>query len=167
MHRPQTPATPVRGSGSHNRNRRGTYVVEFALVFPVFMLFIMGLVEFGHANLVINALNNAARIGARMGTVDGVTTAQVRTKVDTIMQAALQSTSTVMVYVKDASSFDSADLDPEDVQYASLPDVELTNADAAQLFLVRVEVPYNSVALLPPFWARNLNLSGQAVMRHE
>lgn len=167
MHRHSTSATTLRVSGAHSDNRRGTYVVEFAIVFPVFMLFIMGLIEFGHANLVINALNNAARIGARMGTVENVTTEQVRTRVDSIMRAALQSTNSVTVHVKDASSFDSASLDPEDIQYASLPNIELGDADAAQLFLVRVEVPYSSVALLPPFWARNLNLSGQAVMRHE
>ena len=136
-------------------------------MFPVFMVFIMGLVEFGHANLVINALNNAARIGARLGCVENVTSAQVRTRVDSIMQKALANTAAVTVHIKDASTFDAVDLDPEDVQYSSLPSIELKNADEAQLFLVRVEVPYNSVALLPPFWARNLNLSGQAVMRHE
>lgn len=167
MNRPFAPATRIRSSGSKTRNRRGTYIVEFAIVFPVFMIFIMGMVEFGHANLVINALNNAARIGARMGTVQNVTTAQVRAKVDAVMRAALKSTSTVQVYVKDASSFDGANLNPNNIQYSSLPNVELNSADSAQLFLVRVEVPYSTVALLPPFWARNLNLSGQAVMRHE
>lgn len=136
-------------------------------MFPVFMMFITALIEFGHANLVINSLSNAARIGARMGTVQSVTTAQVRTRVAEIMDAALRSTTTVQVYVKDASTFDSVSVDPSKVQYTSLPNIELSSANASQLFLVRVEVPYNSVALLPPFWARNLNLSGQAVMRHE
>ena len=167
MQRHASAATRLCRQEAHASRRRGTYVVEFAIVFPVFMLFIMGLVEFGHVNLVINALNNAARIGARMGSVENVSTAQVRSKVDAIMQAALQSTTAVTVHIKDASSFDAADLDPEDIQYASLPNIELSSADDAQLFLVRVEVPYSSVALLPPFWARNLNLSGQAVMRHE
>lgn len=131
------------------------------------MMFITALIEFGHANLVINSLNNAARIGARMGTVQSVTTTQVRTRVAEIMNAALRRTTAVQVYVKDASTFDNAAVNPSNIQYSSLPNIELSSAEASQMFLVRVEVPYNSVALIPPFWARNLNLSGQAVMRHE
>ena len=131
------------------------------------MMFITALIEFGHANLAINSLNNAARIGARMGTVQGVTTTQVRGRVAEIMSAALRSTTAVQVYVKNAGTFDTAGMNPSNVNYTSLPDIELSSAEASQLFLVRVQVPYNSVALLPPVWARNLNLSGQAVMRHE
>ncbi len=48
-----------------------------------------------------------------------------------------------------------------------LPNIEVKNADDSQLFLVRITVPYDRVALLPPFWAKQLNLVGQAVMRHE
>jgi len=167
MYRRASPETPRSGRGSPDRNRRGTYIVEFAIVFPVFMMFITALIEFGHANLAINSLNNAARIGARMGTVQSITTAQVRTRVGEIMSSALRNTAAVHVYVKDASTFDTANVNPANIQYTSLPDIELSNAEASQMFLVRVEVPYNSVALIPPFWARNLNLAGQAVMRHE
>jgi Flp pilus assembly protein TadG len=146
--------------------RRGTYIVEFALVFPVFMVFLMGLVEFGHVNLVINTLNNAARIAARMGTVEDVTTAQVVNRVNEILGASFAA-GQATVMVKDASVFDSAGVDASDVDYESLPNMEVKNADDSQLFLVRITVPYDRVALLPPFWAKQLNLVGQAVMRHE
>lgn len=146
--------------------RRGTYIVEFALVFPVFMVFLMGLVEFGHVNLVMNTLNNAARIAARLGTVEDVTTAQVRARVNEILGASFAA-GEATVLVKDASVFDNAGVDASDVDYGSLPNIEVKNADDSQLFLVRITVPYDRVALLPPFWAKQLNLVGQAVMRHE
>jgi Flp pilus assembly protein TadG len=163
---------PVPSHSSRRRStlarsdRRGTYIVEFALVFPVFMTFLMGLVEFGHANLVINSLHNAARIGARMGTVNDVTNAQVTTRVQQVVGSAIRTTN-VTVLIKDASSFETGTLNPTSVNYSSLPDITLKTAEASQMFLVRVTVPYNQVALLPPFWAKNLTLSGQSVMRHE
>jgi hypothetical protein len=32
---------------------------------------------------------------------------------------------------------------------------------------VQVTVPYNQVALLPPFWVKNATVTGQSVLRHE
>lgn len=146
--------------------RRGTYIVEFALVFPLFMMFLMALVEFGHVNLVINTLNNAARIAARMGTVEEVTTAQVIARANEILGKSFAAGRATVV-VKDASVFDGGNVNASNVDYSSLPNLEVKNADDSQLFLVRVTVPYDRVALLPPFWAQDLNLVGQAVMRHE
>ena len=54
-----------------------------------------------------------------------------------------------------------------------LPDLELTEAETRQLFVVRAKVPYQEVAILPvnfplvgPF-LQELELAGQAFMRHE
>ena len=51
------------------RDRRGQSLVEFAVVFPVFILLLAGMVDFGlglYANVTII---NAAREGARLGVV--------------------------------------------------------------------------------------------------
>lgn len=45
--------------------RRGATVVEFAVVSPLFFLFIFGLIEFGRYVMVQQALTNAAREGSR------------------------------------------------------------------------------------------------------
>jgi Flp pilus assembly protein TadG len=45
--------------------RRGATVVEFAVVSPLFLLFIFGLIEFGRYVMVQQALTNAAREGSR------------------------------------------------------------------------------------------------------
>jgi hypothetical protein len=52
-------------------------------------------------------------------------------------------------------------------QSTTLPNIELSTAPARRLFVVRITVPYNSVAILAPKWVKNMTLSGQAVMRHE
>ena len=61
-----------------NRNkRRGVSAVEFALVAPVFVLFIFGMIEFGRMVMVQQVLTNASREGARVAALEGATTASV------------------------------------------------------------------------------------------
>jgi Flp pilus assembly protein TadG len=49
---------------------RGQTLVEFALVFPVFLLILFGIIDVGRYVYVANALNEASREGARYGSVD-------------------------------------------------------------------------------------------------
>src|SRR5262245_50873139 len=53
-----------------DRRSRGQSLVEFALVVPVFLLILMGILDFGRAVLAYNSLSNAARDGARVAIVD-------------------------------------------------------------------------------------------------
>ena len=59
---------PVR-----RRRSRGQALVEFALVIPVFFMLLFGLIDLGHFVYVSNALNQAAREAARVGSVAGFT----------------------------------------------------------------------------------------------
>ena len=145
--------------------RQGAYLVEFSLVVPVFALFLVGIMEFGHVYMIIATINSAAKEGARLGGVDGVSTAEVQSRITQVVGSAINSTRAT-VYVKDATLFDADPL-ATNVDYSALPDLELQEAGERQLFVVRIEVPYNEVALLPPFWVRDFTLVGQSVMRHE
>ena len=116
--------------------------------------------------MVINSINAAATKAARLGIAEGITTADVQARLDEILSASIDTTN-VVVYVRDASTFDSAGVDPVSINYASLPSIELSDAEPRQLFVVRAEVPYEDVAIMPPFWITNITLSGQSVMRHE
>jgi TadE-like protein len=49
---------------------RGQALVEFALVFPVFMLILFGVIEVGRFVYTDNALSQAAREGARLAAVE-------------------------------------------------------------------------------------------------
>ena len=151
---------------SGNAERRiGATLVEMAVVVPVFAVFLAGLMEFGHAFLVVGTLNAAAKQAARYGSVEGITTDQVEDRVNDVVGSAFDAAEAT-VYVKDASVFDGAS-PPATINYQTLPNIELSNAERRQLYVVRVEVDYNDVALMPPFWAKDLKLYGQSVMRHE
>jgi len=146
--------------------RQGATVVEFALVMPVFVVFIFGIIEFGHAYMVIGTLRAAARNAATIGALDGKTTADVTAEANRVMASAFRHQHATIL-VKNAAVFDAAGVDPATINYAGLPNVEVDSLEAGQLFIVRIAVPYDQVAIMPPFWAKNITLSGQSVMRHE
>ena len=150
---------------NRNRERRGATIVEMAVVTPVFAVFLAAIMEFGHAFLVVGTLNAAAKQAARFGAVDGISTTETVSHANDILGAAMDTAQTT-VLVKDASVFDQESL-PETIDYNDLPNIELLNAERRQLYVVRVEVDYNDVALIPPFWAKDVHLVGQSVMRHE
>jgi len=152
----------------HNNKdqRRGVVTVEMALTITTFAIFLGGILEFGHVYMVIGTLNGAAKRAARYGAAEGITTAEVEARVDEILSKGFDHTQAT-VYVRDASVFDDGATDPSTISYSGLPAIELADAEVRDLYVVRVEVPYEDVALIPPFWAKNVTLTGQSVMRHE
>ncbi len=140
-------------------------MVEVAITMPVFCVIMVGLMECGHAMMVVHSLDAAARNAARYGAVDKITSAQTTAKAKAIMAQSIRVVPTVLV--KDASVFDTANYNATNINIPALPNKELSTATADQMFIVHISVPYNSVALLPPFWIKNITLSGQAAMRHE
>ena len=61
------------------RSERGQSLVEFALVLPVFIVLVMGIVDFGMALRSYVTVTNAAREGARVGIVCDSGTAESTT----------------------------------------------------------------------------------------
>ena len=153
-------------SRREHRARRGASLVEFSFILPVFGLLMMGILEFGHIYMVYNTMTAAAKRGARYGSVAGVTNSDVVTRVSDVLDSAID-TSNAEILVKDASIFDTPEVDTTTIQYEDLVDVSIDQLGPRQLFLVYITIPYNDVAILPPFWANNLTLTTQSVMRHE
>jgi hypothetical protein len=54
--------------GEHSRER-GATIFEFALILPMFILLVFGIVEFGHTWYLYHTAVNASREGARYGIV--------------------------------------------------------------------------------------------------
>lgn len=165
----------MRQRKSHRRSSRrfsGTTLVETALVLPVFLAFVLGLMELSHAYMVTNVMRAACREAARLGSVTGATTAQVKQKALDMMGSACK-VSYVTVYVKDASTFDSSGTPPTTATgLEAMPDLDLANAKPTQLFMVRAKVNYNQIAIVPniPIIGKFLNnvvIQGQAFTRHE
>jgi Flp pilus assembly protein TadG len=150
---------------SRRSKRLGTTMVEVAVVLPVFLVFVFGLVEYGRLQMVNHMLKTACRAAARMGSTDGIDTATVQARVSQIMASAIDSTK-LTVIVKNAGVFDESG-NPPASDVASLPDIELTEAEPRQLFLVRASVAYNDIALAPFSILEGARLHGQSFMRHE
>lgn len=51
------------------RHEQGQDLIEHALVLPLFLLFTLGIIEFGYLYLQYNTITNAAREGARAGVI--------------------------------------------------------------------------------------------------
>lgn len=117
--------------------------------------------------MVNSILNSACRNGARVGSVEGTTTSQVIAAVNNKIGTAI-STESVDVFVKDAGTFDSSEPpEPTGPTLEGLPDIELSEAEPRQMFLIRASVPYNDVAILSMPFMEGVVLTGQSFMRHE
>jgi hypothetical protein len=55
-----------------NRRRRGQGMLEFALALPVFLMLVLGVIEFGRLLAVVSSVTTAAREGARYGSAAGL-----------------------------------------------------------------------------------------------
>ncbi|MEE9275800.1 MAG: TadE family protein [bacterium] len=70
---------------------RGQAVVEFALLLPVLIVLIMGVIDIARAYNVLQVVTNAAREGARVAILPSSTSTTVTTTVDTYLTAAGQT----------------------------------------------------------------------------
>ena len=72
-----------------NQRRRAVAAVEFALILPVIMILVSGLLEVGRMAEVQQIVTEAAREGGRQASTTLLTTAQVQQVVTEYLQAAL------------------------------------------------------------------------------
>jgi Flp pilus assembly protein TadG len=70
------------------RSARGAELIEFALVFPLLLLLVLGMVDFGFLFQRYEVLTNAAREGARMAVLPGTyNNTDVRARVCSYIQS--------------------------------------------------------------------------------
>lgn len=152
-------------------SRKGATIVEMAFVVPVFVVFLFGMFEVNHAFMVKALLRSAAEQAARAGVADGVTSAEVIERARQIVGSGMRSTA-VSISVKSGSVFDNPGMSPDEVDYSLLPDIEIAECEPRELYIVRIEVSYPEVSLLPPRFLQGANgapllLVGQSTVRHE
>lgn len=75
------------------RHGRGQALVEFALVFPVLVLILLGIFEMGRLVFAYNTLGNAAREGARVAAVN-----QLPTSVDCVNNRPIVNPSPLLAH---------------------------------------------------------------------
>jgi Flp pilus assembly protein TadG len=62
---------PVIRRPHRGRDQRGAVAVEFALIMPILLLLVFGIIEFGYMLNRSTVVNNASRDGARVGSLNG------------------------------------------------------------------------------------------------
>lgn len=140
-----------------DRRRRGTAVVEMALVLPIFVAVVLGIIEFGRAMMVGQMVTNAARESTRLAIIDGSTNSSVTTWVKDFLQSSIGVASadvTVQITVEAAPGNPS-------------PGNQIGSALPRDLVTVRVEVPFDKVSYIPGNYLNGKKLSAQSSMRHE
>jgi hypothetical protein len=85
---------------------RGQALVEFALIFPVFMLILFGLFDVGRAVFAYTAITNAAREGARLAIVNQ-DEPSIGTQIDE--QVTTTATAHCIFFIEPTSSFNTCD----------------------------------------------------------
>jgi Flp pilus assembly protein TadG len=137
----------VRKVGSLRRPRAGATVVEMALMLPLFILIVVGIIEFGRAFMVQQMVTNASREGARHATLPNTTENEVVAIVRDYLATGRINRDVVQVTV-----------DPTNLQ----------NAATGTQVSVEVRVPYSDVAWMPtPWFLGQTTLNSVTVMRHE
>jgi Flp pilus assembly protein TadG len=139
----------IRRQDGGRPERRGIAVVEFAVVASLLFLLVLGIIEFGRAMMVLEMLNNAARNGARIGSLNGSATSDVNTAVTNALAGAGFSGVTTTVQVNSA-------------------DADASTAVTGDSVSVSVKVPYNNVTWLPTsMFLSGRTLGSYVVMRRE
>jgi len=77
-----------RRLGRKSRRSDGQALVEFALLVPLLIIIVLGIVEFGRIWMTMNVLASAAREGARVAAVTSPDHTQVETAVENTLSAA-------------------------------------------------------------------------------
>lgn len=146
-------------SHSAGNRRRGAAMVEMAVCFPVFMLILLGIVEFGRALMVSQMLTNAAREGCRTAVIDGSTNADVESRIDNVV------TSTVGVSAADVTKLITVTDRVSGAQDTSATAVQ--DADPRDLILVEISVSADTVSYTPGRFLSGAMLRGLCSMRKE
>lgn len=121
--------------------------MEFAIVAPIFVLFVFGMLEYGRMVMVQQVLTNASREGARIAVLDGSTQSEVVT--------------TVVDYC-------SSSRVPITASNVTLTPADPASVEAGDPVSVQVQVAFQDVSWLPsPMYLGASQMTAASVMRKE
>jgi len=139
-----------------NRSR-GAALVEFALILPLLMLFLLGIIEFGMLVLDKQTLEQAAREGTRVAAV-GSPIATIKQRI-TNSSAVLTNQNEMVVTL--SYSTDNGITFPYTLADAS---GGVNNAPSGSLLQARLDLPHHLIT--GSFFSWLSGLQGNAVMLH-
>jgi Flp pilus assembly protein TadG len=89
-----TPAASPKSIRARLNSECGAELLEFALVFPLLLMVVLGIVDFGFLFQRMEVVTNAAREGARIAVLPGYATADVTARVNNYVQTGGVPTTT-------------------------------------------------------------------------
>ena len=135
-------------------DRTGSAIVEVAVCFPVFLLILMGIIEFGRAMSVNQLLNTGSRIGCRAAILDGSTNDSVSNTVKTSVANMVGcSTSSITVTIA--------------ITRGSTTIADLSSATTGDTISIDTTVPFSTVSWAVANYLSTSSLRGQCSMIHE
>lgn len=137
MKRPTVPSRDRRRTRA-----RGAALVEFAVVCPLLMTILFGIMEYGYVFLVQQTLTNAAREGCRIAVLQGSSDAQIDARITEIMDAT-------------------------GITGHTTTKTHATTNPYNPVEAVTVSVPYDSVSITGFFGSKGYDLEGHCTMRKE
>ena len=139
LYRTQRIATgqPAAALPTRRRRGRGQALVEFALVFPIFMLLVFGMLDFGFALFSRMTIINAAREGARVAVMQPGD-ARVQPGYTALIQAAVAGAASGLTVTASAACVSNASL-PSACNFNAV-----ANSKAGDYVVVTVDYTYES-----------------------
>lgn len=135
------PSTSPRNGDQRHRREGGAALVELAIILPVLIMMVFGIIQFGIAFNRVQGLHAAAREGARVASLPSSTAGDV--------QAAIDASLAAMNFVADPAAVSPAGC----------------AGNHGNPITVTVTAPYTiSIPLIPPV---NVTLTGEGVFRCE
>jgi Flp pilus assembly protein TadG len=124
--------------------RWGTAAVEFAIIGPIVVMLVLGMIEFSRLMMVQEILTNAAREGARQAVLNGATTSNATTTVSNYLSGAGIS------------------------GYTTTVSPDPSTAEAGTAITVQITIPYSDVTWLPtPIFLGGVTLTATVIMCKE
>ncbi len=140
-----------------NPTRRGAVIVEMALVLPIFLGLVLGIIEFGRGLMVGQLVTNAAREGARKAILDGSTNSDITSTIQSLLATSANvSTGNISVTITVTPASGNPD-----------PGNNIAACRSKDLITIKVQIPFDKVALVAGKYLKGKMLTGQAAMRHE
>jgi Flp pilus assembly protein TadG len=135
---------------SGRRSQRGAAIVEFAIVLPIMLMLVFGIIDFGVSLHYRGLVGNAARDGARVGAVNPSTTA-----ITTAARNAANITPASAVLVT-----------PECTKPGGTT-CNFSNIVAGDTVVVKVEYTYTLITPVATLFSTTLKVQSTARMRFE
>jgi Flp pilus assembly protein TadG len=129
-------------SRKNRKMRTAATATEFAIVAPVFIVFLLAAFEFGWMNVLRHTADNAAYEAARTALVPGATVAEAQAKADKLLKIVGARSATVTV----------------------TPSPLTVDSDSVT---VKIEVPMNKNGLIVPRFTKKSTIVATSTLRTE